>query len=48
VGLEGFVVVGEDLRDVGLVVDRMRAAVRRAGQSLIPRTWRLRSDPGPP
>lgn len=48
VGLEGFVVVGEDLRDVALVVDRMRAAVRRAGQSLVPRTWRVRSDPGPP
>ncbi|HEX7716017.1 MAG TPA: hypothetical protein VF416_01920 [Marmoricola sp.] len=48
VGLEGFVVVGEDLRDTALVVDRMRAAVRRAAESPIPPTWRLRSDPGPP
>lgn len=48
VGLEGFVVVGEDLRDVRLVVDRMHAAVRRARESQLPRTWRVRSDPGPP
>jgi hypothetical protein len=48
VGLEGFVVVGEDLRETRLVVDRMQAAVRRAARSGIERTWRIRSDPGPP
>ncbi|HEX2895672.1 MAG TPA: hypothetical protein VHO29_16840 [Marmoricola sp.] len=48
VGLEGFVLVGEDLRDVQLVVDRMQAAVRRARLSTIPRTWRVRADPGRP
>lgn len=46
-GLEPFRVVGADLDDVLLVVDRIRAAVRRAGSSPTPRTWRTRRDPGP-
>ena len=47
-GLEVFVVVGADLHDVPLVVERMHAAVRRARQSQVPQTWRIRSEPGPP
>jgi hypothetical protein len=46
-GLEPFRVVGADLDDVPLVVDRIRAAIRRAGSSATPRTWRTRRDPGP-
>ncbi|WP_457109696.1 hypothetical protein [Marmoricola sp. URHA0025 HA25] len=46
-GLEPFRVVGADLDDVALVVDRIRAAVRRAADSATPRTWRIRRDPGP-
>ncbi len=47
-GLEGFVVVGPDLDDTSLVVDRMLAAVRRAEQSTRPRQWMIARDPGPP
>lgn len=47
VGLESFRVVGADLRDVPLVVDRIRAAVSRAAASRAPRTWRIKRDPGP-
>jgi len=46
-GLEPFRVVGPDLDDIPLVVDRIRSAVRRAGASPTPRTWRIRRDPGP-
>lgn len=46
-GLEPFRVVGPDLDDVPLVVDRIHSAVRRAGASPTPRTWRIRRDPGP-
>jgi len=46
-GLECFHVVGADLTEVPLVVDRIRAAVERAGTSGIPRAWRVRRDPGP-
>lgn len=47
VGLEPFRVVGADLEDVPLVVDRMRAAVARARASSTPRTWRVKRAPGP-
>jgi hypothetical protein len=47
-GLEVFSVVAEDLDDVPLVVDRMHAAVARARQSGVARTWRVKRDPGPP
>lgn len=46
-GLEGFGVVGSDLRRVPLVVDRMRAAVRRAAEAHRPRRWLLRANPRP-
>jgi hypothetical protein len=46
-GLEPFRIVGEDLADVPLVVDRIRAAVARAAASGIPRTWRTKRVPGP-
>lgn len=44
-GLEYVEVVGADLRDRTLVVDRMRAAERRTG--LLPRRWRLGAAPLP-
>lgn len=47
VGLEGFTLVGADLADIRLVVERMRAAVRRAQQSARPRAWMVAHDPGP-
>ena len=47
VGLEPFRVVGADLDDISLVVERMRAAVRRAQTSATPRTWRIRRSPAP-
>ncbi len=47
-GLEGFVVVGPDLDDTSLVVDRMLAAVRRAERRAGPREWMTARDPGPP
>ena len=37
-----------DLLCEQLGVSRIHAAVRRAELSVVPRTWRLRSDPGPP
>lgn len=46
-GLEVVTVVGADLDDVGLVVERMHAAVVRAQRSGVPRTWRTKRDPGP-
>jgi hypothetical protein len=46
-GLECFRIVGRDLDDVGLVVDRMGAAVARAQRSTTPRTNHIRNDPGP-
>ncbi len=48
VGLHGFVVVGEDLEDIPLVLDRMRSTVRRAELSSTARSWRLLREPGPP
>lgn len=48
VGLHGFVIVGEDLEDTPLVLDRMTSAVRRAELSRTPRCWRLLRNPGPP
>ena len=47
-GLEGFTIVGADLDDPALVVDRMRAAVARAAASSVLRSWRWRRDPGLP
>jgi hypothetical protein len=47
-GLEGFVLVGPDLEDTDLVVDRMRAAVRRAEHNTRPRGWMIARDPGLP
>ncbi len=44
-GLEGFTVVGADIDDVPLVVDRMRAAESRAG--LLPQLWTLVPGPTP-
>jgi hypothetical protein len=44
-GLEPFRIVGDDLRDVRLVVDRIRAAVARAAASGTPRTWRIKRVP---
>lgn len=41
-GLETFAVVGADLNNVPLVVDRMRAAVERARLSGLPRHWMTR------
>ncbi|HET6166726.1 MAG TPA: hypothetical protein VFE07_07845 [Marmoricola sp.] len=46
-GLEGFTVVGAEIEDTSLVIDRMRAAVERAGRSGVPKTWMVRRDPGP-
>ena len=46
-GLESFVVVGGDIEDTCLVVDRMKAAVLRAQQADRPRRWRVARDPGP-
>jgi len=42
-GLEVFTVVGADLRDTALVVDRMRAAVDRAREAGRPRRWLVRA-----
>ncbi len=44
VGLEPFTVVGGDLDDVPLVVDRMAAALDRAGA--LPQTWSVAGTPG--
>ena len=46
-GLESFVVVGGDIDDRRLVVDRMQAAVARAKQANRPRGWMVARDPGP-
>jgi hypothetical protein len=46
-GLELFRVVGSDIRDRRLVVRRMRDAVARAAAGQAPRTWLIRSHPGP-
>lgn len=46
-GLVPFRVVGADVDDVGLVLERIRLAVAHAAASGIARTWRTRSDPGP-
>jgi hypothetical protein len=46
-GLECFRVVGMDIRDPALVLQRMQAAVRRAREADRPRRWLLRADPGP-
>jgi hypothetical protein len=47
VGLESFRVVGADLGDVPLVVDRIHAAASRAAASRAPRMWLIKRDPGP-
>jgi hypothetical protein len=39
-GLESFRIVGRDLDDTALVLDRMRAAVQRAREAGRPRRWR--------
>lgn len=44
-GLEYVEVVGADLHDRALVVDRMEAAAGRAGR--LPRGWRLGPEPEP-
>lgn len=41
-GLETFTVVGADLRNVSLVVERMHAAVSRARLAALPRRWMVR------
>lgn len=46
-GLEGFTVVGAEIDDTSLVVERMCAAVERARRSGVPKTWLVRRDPGP-
>lgn len=46
-GLEPFRVVGADLDDVPLVLDRIAAAVDRAARSTVPRTWMIKVNPGP-
>lgn len=46
-GLEPFRVVGADLDDIPLVVERIRTAVDRATTFGTPRTWRTRREPRP-
>lgn len=47
VGLETFRVVGADLGDSGLVLDRIKTAVERSRTSTVPRTWSLQANPRP-
>jgi hypothetical protein len=47
VGLEPFRVVGADLSDTGLVIDRIRAAIDRSARLGVPRGWRLQAAPRP-
>jgi hypothetical protein len=46
-GLEGFGLVGADLHDIPLAVERMHAAVQRAREADRPRTWLLKDNPRP-
>ena len=46
-GLECFRVVGRDLFDRPLVVERIRSAARRAAEADRPRRWLISSAPGP-
>lgn len=47
VGLEPFRVVGADLTNKRLVLDRIEAAVSRARESSVPGTWLVKANPGP-
>lgn len=47
VGLEPFRIVGSDLNDIPLVLERIRTAIVRARNSPTPRSWRLGANPRP-